>query len=471
MLQIGIARTDLTPYWGVELTGWGYYIERRWRTVRDPLAATAVVFDDGTRQVAVITLDLMVIDEAFTARTRALIAEQTGLTADAILLTCSHSHNAPAAGGLLGVGVCDPFYEQWAARQAATAAVLAWRAREPATMVAGQTALTGLTYNRTRPQGLIDPTLTAARIDREDGSPLAILVNFGGHPTVMTELHPWAVSRDLPGEVCDRLEAAYPGAIAMYLQAACGDVNFYKDFATPERCLEPVQRVVEATEVALRFASPVASLEPDSPETTTAESLAVMGRTPPSVAAASLVAMLPTRRWTLDEIRQDREEAQRRLAEDDVTLWREGFGRSMTNRPDDMVKRHGGDELAAVRAMCRFHIEWTDRMLPDYETRPEVLATEVQAIRVGGLIIVANASEFFSPLALDVRHRCRNPLMIACYANGRIGYLPDRYDIEARSYAGFQSPKYCDQFPFTPESGPAMCDAMIDAIARCQSGK
>ena len=44
--------------------------------------------------------------------------------------------------------------------------------------------------------------------------------------------------------------------------------------------------------------------------------------------------------------------------------------------------------------------------------------------------------------------------MLACYANGRIGYLPDEHDIAARSYAGYQSPKYCDQFPFTPESGP-----------------
>ena len=40
--------------------------------------------------------------------------------------------------------------------------------------------------------------------------------------------------------------------------------------------------------------------------------------------------------------------------------------------------------------------------------------------------------------------------------------------ILARSYAGYQSPKYCDQFPFTPESGPAMCDAMLRVIDRCR---
>ncbi|MCA9203585.1 MAG: hypothetical protein KDA59_11090, partial [Planctomycetales bacterium] len=141
--------------------------------------------------------------------------------------------------------------------------------------------------------------------------------------------------------------------------------------------------------------------------------------------------------------------------------------RSMTNRPDDMVRRHGGDERRAVRAMCRFHIEWTDLILKDWESRPETLCTEVQALRLGDLSIVSNASEFFSPFALDVRQRSHLPhLMIACYANGRIGYLPDEHDILARSYAGYQSPKYCNQFPFTPASGPAMCETMLAALSQ-----
>ncbi len=42
-------------------------------------------------------------------------------------------------------------------------------------------------------------------------------------------------------------------------------------------------------------------------------------------------------------------------------------------------------------------------MLRDFETRPETLETEVQAVRVGDVYCVANASEFFTPFALDVR--------------------------------------------------------------------
>src|SRR5215213_5829119 len=129
MFTAGIARTDLTPFWGVELTGWGYYIQRRWQRIRDRLNAKALAMQNGSNSAVVIALDLMVIDEAFTRRTRELVTAETGVPPEAILLTCSHTHNAPAAGGLLGVGECDPLYENWASKQAATAAILAWNAR------------------------------------------------------------------------------------------------------------------------------------------------------------------------------------------------------------------------------------------------------------------------------------------------------------------------------------------------------
>src|SRR5207249_1127844 len=34
-LSVGVARTALTPPWGVELSGLGYYLERKWLRIRD----------------------------------------------------------------------------------------------------------------------------------------------------------------------------------------------------------------------------------------------------------------------------------------------------------------------------------------------------------------------------------------------------------------------------------------------------
>jgi hypothetical protein len=449
MLTAGVARTTLTPFWGVELTGWGYYIERRWQRIHDDLQATALVVDDGGQQVALVTLDLMVIDEHFTRVTRDRIHRATGLAHSAILLTCSHSHNAPAAGGLLGVGECDPAYEDWASQQAATAVILAWNQRVEARLATARGELVGHTFNRTRPDGLVDTTVTTLQVETVSGQPLAVVVNFGAHPTVTTQWRPLEVSRDLPGLVCDQIEQALPGVTAMYVQGACGDVNFLREYVDEARHQEPAQRL---TEVVLR-------------SLTTATKCAT-----PRVAFASEIAVLPTRRWLPHELMVDRNEAIRRLTTNDVAGWRETIGRSMTNRPDDMIDRHGGDVLKGVRAMARFHVEWTDRMLVDLDSRPLTLQTEVQTLRIGDLYVTANASEFFTPFALEVRQRAHVPeLMLACYANGRIGYLPDAHDIEARSYAGYQSPKYCNQFPFVADSGPAMCAAMLRTVGRCVS--
>ena len=464
-LQAGVARREITPFWGVELTGWGYYIERRWQRIHDPLFATSLVVSDGEQTVVLLTLDLMLIDAQFTRRTRERITAATGIPGQAIMVTCSHSHNAPAAGGLRGVGECDPFYEEWASKQAATAAILAWREQRPARAHSKSIDVPHISFNRTRPNGVVDSQLSLLWIgDYETELPMAIVANFGAHPTVTTELRPWDVSRDVPGMVCDGLEAAYPGAIAMYVQGACGDVNFLREYTHPERYREPAARLVQATIETLGDYERMqwrAGAERDVP------CGFFRSFDPNIVKSAQATAVLPTRRWTRAEIEADRNEAFRRLEQDDISNWRETIGRSMTNRPDDMVKRHGGDEGKAVRAMCRFHLEWTEQILPDFETREELLRTEVQAIRIGNTILVANSSEFFSPFALGIRREVGHEhLMFACYANGRIGYLPDAHDIAAKSYAGYQSPKYCNQFPFIHESGSAMCDAMLEVIRR-----
>ncbi|MFG0295737.1 MAG: hypothetical protein ACF8PG_07505 [Maioricimonas sp. JB045] len=436
-------RVTINPPPGVELTGWGYYLARCWQDVLDDIHATALVLDDGHHPLAIISLDMMVISRDFTRSVREQIAAATDLAPDSILVSCTHTHNGPASGGLLGVGQVDPDYEAFAARQAAATTIDAWNRRVPATAHVAATNRSDLTFNRTRDNGPVDPTLTTLRLDDAAGNPLAIVVNFQAHPTVLTKLHPYSVSRDTPGLIADRLEQRYPGIIPLYLQGACGDVNFHRHFVSPDRCHEP----------ARELAGSIIGMQ---------ESANRLDNT--SLATAVGTARLPTRRWTDDEIESDRSEALHRLEHHDITGWRDTIGRVMTNNPDDMIRRHGGDEWKAVAAMCRFNIEWTDRMIPLLD-QPEWLDVDVQAMRIGDLGIVANGSEFFTTLALDIRERADVPhLMISAYSNERIGYLPDAHDVQARTYAAWQSPKYCIQFPFTEQSGPAMCDAMLKTL-------
>ncbi len=437
----GIARRKISPFWGVELTGWGYYLNRTWLDVHDDLNATSLIVENGNQSIAIVSVDLMVISSEFTLTVRQQISVATGIRPQNILVSCTHTHNAPASEGLRGVGEVDPVYEAWAARETATSAILAWQNRETVTISAGATAVSGITFNRTRENGPVDENATVLRVDRADNSTLAVVVGFQAHPTVATILRPRSVSRDAPGQICDLIETAHPGCTAIYIQGACGDVNFLREFVTPERHEEPGKAVAEAVLEFMAYVEPLDT----------------------SIIAASVAtATIPTRRWTREEIDGDQAEARQRLNDKDVSGWRESIGRAMTNRPDDMVARHDNDEWKAVEAMCRFNVEWTELMEKDLNDRPETLTTEIQALRIGNFGIVTNSSEFFTTLALDVRARSSLPfLILSCYSNGRIGYMPDAHDVERKTYAAYQSPKYCNQFPFTKTSGTTMVDAMV----------
>ena len=443
-LQAGVARTRLTPSWGVELSGWGYYLGRTWQRIRDHTAATALVLDDGTTAAAIIAVDLMYAGADFTQQVRSEVARHTTIPPEAVCVACSHSHSTPTVATVRGAGEIDLSYKAWASRQAATAAILAWRQRQPARLSVGKTDLAGWTYNRTREGGLVDTRLGVWRVDAANGQPLAAVVNFQGHPTVQMSLGTADLSRDVPGQVTDLVEAAVPGVTALYLQGACGDLNFDLRYHHPSRCLEPGRAVAGSALAAYASARPVEA---------------------PGVAVATLDALLPTRRWRREEVLPVREEAEHRLQTGDTTGWLDGFAKVIVNVPARLPERYDGSVERAVQAVSRFGKEWADGVLADLDTSSETLTTEVQAIRAGDAYLVANGSEFFSSLALDLRQKWSEDLLIAGYANDSIGYVPDAYDVERKTYAAYQSPKFKGQNPFTTVSGNAMVQAMLESLA------
>ena len=78
--NIGVARRIITPGKNVELAGLGYYLNRTATSVRDDLAATALVIEGANgKSIALIALELMYADENFTRSIRDQISSQTSL--------------------------------------------------------------------------------------------------------------------------------------------------------------------------------------------------------------------------------------------------------------------------------------------------------------------------------------------------------------------------------------------------------
>lgn len=444
---VGVARRIITSPPNVELAGLGYYLNRTGQRTRDDLTCTALIISDGLKSIAILAMDLMYNDAAFTNKIRDRVTAATNLRVEGICVDFSHSHNAPTAGLIIGAGERDWDYLNSVAETAANAVFEAWKRRRPARLFVGRSDLVGMTFNRARDNGPVDTCVSVLRADTPDGRPLAVVVNFHSHCTAHMEVDLCAISRDWPGEVVDQLEAAFPGATALYLQGTCGDVNFRREFNGTERRFEPARALTKTALAALETARPIEAR---------------------GINSAVFPVTLPTRRWTREEVMRDREEGEYRCKTGDTTGWLDGVAKVCVNQPERLPLRYRGSVEKAVAAVSRFAIEWTDQILPHLDTRPEILQTDVQAIRIGDIYMTANSSELFTTLGLEVRRQWRHDdLFMLSYSNGSIGYLPDAHDIERQSYAAIQSPKFTAQFPFTKESGPAMVNGMLDALQKC----
>jgi hypothetical protein len=343
-----------------------------------------------------------------------------------------------------GGGERNETYLAFAASEAAGAIVEAWRRRQRARLFVGQGELAGMTFNRAQENGPTDNRVSVLLAETTAGAPLAAAVNFHSHCTAHMEVDLRALGRDWPGEVVDHIEAALPGATALYLQGTCGDVNFRREFNGTERRFEPGGAVTRAALQALKNARPIER---------------------PGVSAVRRDVVVPTRRWRREEVMREREEGLYRLRTGDMTGWRDGLARVCVNQPEPLPLRYGGSVEKAVAAISRFAVEWTDDALGRLESGAEVLNVETQAIRVGDAWFAAHPAELFTAFGLDLRGRwSHQDLFVLGYSNGSIGYLPDALEIERGGYAAVQSPKFTGQFPFTPRSGPALVEGLVEAL-------
>jgi hypothetical protein len=111
---------------------------------------------------------------------------------------------------------------------------------------------------RPRGKGPIDPTFTALRLSREDGSAIGTLVDYGMHPTVLRSDRAF-VSGDWPGEAARLLEEA-TGAPALVVQGAGGNATWAREGmpGSPQAASEALGREVAAHAQAL-LATPAGS--------------------------------------------------------------------------------------------------------------------------------------------------------------------------------------------------------------------
>jgi hypothetical protein len=228
--QVGTGKRDITPKEPVPMWGYGGRHDALSTGVLDPLHAAALVLQAGTNKLAIVGLDLgRAPIETSLERIRQRIKAEAAI--EFSFIAGSHTHHGPVLeltdNPEKGRGKFDAairYYKEL--EDGIVAAILAANSKlVPAKMGVGSVRLEGFNRNRhtkIEPKA-VDRELAVMRFDDLSGKPLAILVNFAAHPTIIPA-STLQFSADYVGAMKAAIEKEL-GAVAIFMQGASGDLS------------------------------------------------------------------------------------------------------------------------------------------------------------------------------------------------------------------------------------------------------
>lgn len=404
-MRAGFGKSDLTPPLGVELTGYGYYLNRCALSVRDPLYARALFLETEEAKSLIISCELLGLNRHICADV-VVHAMQYGLRPDQIIMVSVHTHTGPSVKYHEGCGYVDADYEATVASRINLAVDAAF---------ADLTEVTALShmceplpgdhiYNRADPDGPVDRTVRGFTLTRKNASPIAAVSTachcvFRGRDT--------AVSADLAGEVNRFMQEK--GYESLFLNGLCGDIDPWQP--SHERLTECAQIVTDV------FSSAEASL-------------------PLTLASGAIPFVLQLTPVTREDI---------------------------TSAAKTAVERAGGPEEGAAKVA----LIWEQEMLEKLDRLSPEEPISVKYAIIGGVPVIALPFEGFTRIGMDIRQIIdrHDALTLGC-AEELLGYLPTKDDIKRGAYAALESTFLYKRLPVVPGEAERIGEAMGEALKR-----
>jgi neutral ceramidase len=425
MFRAGAKQVCITPPIGVELAGYGPRLNRYSQDSKDELMAQALVLDDGEARYALITCDLIALSPAFVQQIRGEVARRTQIPAAHVMIACTHSHTAPTTQLFRDWGAPDLSYVRAAGRLIAGAVVAAENWLQPATLHVARSTHTELAWNRTG-SDLVDPTVEVVQVNALAGATLAVLVHYACHPVI------WGpkpfISADYPGALRQSLAEAFPGAVSLFTNGACGDIDPVSNRKVwGQGTSEDVQRAGAGLALS----------------TLTALSSATMLEQPVIKARSStldLPLVVPTR-----------EEINERIAHFSAEA------RALGNQSEAF------ESVTSDTKMPRFWLRYYNALKDRIESgkQPSALKADLQLFTVNdALALLAIPAEVFTEQGLAIRARSPFPHTLpVCYANGVFGYLPPKSEYAKGGYTAVLAAAVYD----APQYVEDIADRLVDA--------
>lgn len=436
MLKAAAVDVCITPPIGVELAGYGPNRERYSTDIHDHLSAQALILDDGTTRVAILTADLLSVSVEFTRTVRQGIEKATGIPGECVMVTVSHSHTAPTTGTTREWGGMDDTYVAMAARHLIGAVTAATCKLQPAQLSIGRGEHRDLAWNRTG-SGVIDPAVHVLRVDDANARSLAFFVTYACHPVTLGPTT--TISADFPGVLRRTLQEQYPGSVVLFANGTSGDIDpITNREAWGKGTHEDVERL------GRNLASDAAEIA-KAPRSLTNVKLNVMSQ------SLHLAYELPS----ITQIKESRAAYEAELAQGEGAD--EGFG-----------------EVTGEVRMPRFWLDY----YRDLERRvslghqPEQATLELQVVTLGAeLAFVGIPAEVYAEQGLAIRNHSPFPFtVLITHANGSYGYLPPQAEYDRGSYTAILAAAVHDVPPFRAGVAEQLVEKLREILKLASEG-
>jgi neutral ceramidase len=247
-LRAGAAKVDITPKNSQWLLG---YQARQSNGVLDRIYHRVLALESGGTPFYLISSDLCLFSPTFHDSVTRELQTRAGIDPKHVLWSVTHTHAAPEVGppdmykALLGRSDhdWDREYTAFATTGLIDAVRTAQGKLEPARLAFATTISNANINRRARdvdgrislglnPDGPVDRQVNLLRIDRSGGTPIALVVNYAMHGTVMSGQN-LKISGDGPGVVAAYLEEQLGGTV-LYVNGAAGNIApIYSVYADP----------------------------------------------------------------------------------------------------------------------------------------------------------------------------------------------------------------------------------------------
>lgn len=235
-LKAGVTRVNITPDLPFWLTGYASRTAPAKEVLHSIWAKVLVLEQSKDNRIIFVTVDVLglskeIVEDVFTA-----LHAQFGIQRSQLLINSSHTHAGPMIWPCLNV-IYDfdeaeqariATYTQRLSRQIVGAVEEAMRGLFPAKVFTGKGSA-GFAINRRDalfPKGAVDHDVPVLKVESEDHSIKAVLFGYACHNTTLVDKNN-LISGDYAGVAQTKIEAAHPGATALFLMGCAGDQNPY----------------------------------------------------------------------------------------------------------------------------------------------------------------------------------------------------------------------------------------------------